>query len=199
MFEKIENRKRTYKTDNNRTMCSRSSGMGMRLRSPDIGSQTFIDARYTCDGESRPPRLMWCTEGIPRNAVSLMVIVDDPDAAHHTSDHEQAFTHLAITDISPQTSMLAMTSGTRGARGTVMRNDFGHYGWTGPCPPPCDAPHRYRFTLFAMDMNVHLPAETKLTVEMVQQYLADHILEQSQFFAYYKRSASCEEDSSETP
>jgi Raf kinase inhibitor-like YbhB/YbcL family protein len=33
------------------------------------------------------------------------------------------------------------------------RTDFGTDGWGGPCPPPDGKPHRYIFTVFAVDVD----------------------------------------------
>ena len=32
-----------------------------------------------------------------------------------------------------------------------IRNDYGIYAWGGVCPPPGDKPHRYVFTVYAVD------------------------------------------------
>ena len=45
----------------------------------------FIPSQYTCDGSNINPDLI--IEGIPANAKSLAVIVDDPDAENGTFSH----------------------------------------------------------------------------------------------------------------
>ena len=35
-------------------------------------------------------------------------------------------------------------------------NDFGEVGYGGPCPPTGDDPHRYVFTLYALDRQLDL-------------------------------------------
>jgi phosphatidylethanolamine-binding protein (PEBP) family uncharacterized protein len=39
-------------------------------------------------------------------------------------------------------------------------NSAGTPGWFGPCPPPGDGAHRYRFTLHLLDQALELPADS---------------------------------------
>ena len=39
------------------------------------------------------------------------------------------------------------------------RNDYGDYNYGGACPPPGDTPHRYIYTLYALDSSLDLPAD----------------------------------------
>jgi Raf kinase inhibitor-like YbhB/YbcL family protein len=66
--------------------------------------------------------------------------MDDPDAPNGT------FTHWLLYDI-PAT----MTELREGGGGKALRNGFGRVGYGGPCPPPGHGPHRYVFTLYAVD------------------------------------------------
>ena len=45
--------------------------------------------------------------------------------------------------------------------GVTGKNDFGTFGWGGPCPPPGQL-HRYVFTLFALDPNNQVLATAKM-------------------------------------
>jgi phosphatidylethanolamine-binding protein (PEBP) family uncharacterized protein len=40
--------------------------------------------------------------------------------------------------------------------GVDGRNSFGRIGWSGPCPPPGDPPHRYVLTAYELDRDVRL-------------------------------------------
>ncbi|MDD5409537.1 MAG: YbhB/YbcL family Raf kinase inhibitor-like protein, partial [Candidatus Omnitrophica bacterium] len=53
-------------------------GLNMRLSSPEFEHKTFIPQKFTCQGKGINPGLI--IEGIPENAKSLALIMDDPDA-----------------------------------------------------------------------------------------------------------------------
>lgn len=165
-----------------------SKSHALHLVSPDIPPRrcttTFINSKYTCDGTDTQPRFAWCKKGIPKGTKSLTIIVDDPDAIPVVGS---VFTHFAVTDIPPTVSKLSEFD----LQGTVMKNDFGSYGWGGPCPPPGDPPHKYRFVLYTLDITTNLPPATKLTAEIFERLFACNILAKSQFVAFYQRPAPC--------
>jgi Raf kinase inhibitor-like YbhB/YbcL family protein len=97
-----------------------------------------IPRRYSCEGEDRSPPLRW-TE-VPPGAVSLALIVDDPDAPVGT------FTHWVAWGIDPGAHGLG--EGERAPR--EGRNDFGETGYRGPCPPRGHGQHRYFFRVYAL-------------------------------------------------
>jgi hypothetical protein len=110
-----------------------------------------MPVKHTCQGADVSPPLAW--EGEPRGAKSLALIVDDPDAP------EQVWVHWVIFNIPPGMGMLdeglantpVLDNGTRQGR-----NDFGNFGWGGPCPP--SGAHRYYFRLYALDAVLNLKA-----------------------------------------
>jgi Raf kinase inhibitor-like YbhB/YbcL family protein len=118
------------------------------LASDAFESGDRIPIRYTCDGDDISPPLRW--SGIPAEAAELALLVEDPDAPRGT------FVHWLLWGLDAQKiSELAEGSVPEGSReGT---NGMGRTGWGGPCPPPGDSPHRYIFTLFALDKPLDLP------------------------------------------
>jgi hypothetical protein len=50
----------------------------MNLTSPAFSNGAEVPVKYTCEGKGVSPPLAW--SGVPRNAKSLALIVDDPDA-----------------------------------------------------------------------------------------------------------------------
>ena len=85
----------------------------------------------------------------PTDTAELLVVVDDPDAPGGT------FVHWTVWGLAPATTAL---DGQLPAGAVQGQNDFGRAGYVGPCPPPGDGAHRYRFRVVALD------AETKLVV-----------------------------------
>lgn len=111
----------------------------MKLWSPAFKHNTFIPQKYTCDGENINPPLV--IEEIPKQAKSLVLIVDDPDAPMGT------FTHWLLWNIPPDIHEIKEGEIPAGAvRGL---NDFGKLNYGGPCPP--SGVHRYFFNLYALD------------------------------------------------
>jgi len=105
-----------------------------------------IPRRHSCEGEDLSPPLQW--GGVPPGAVSLALIVDDPDAPVGT------FTHWLAWGISPDAGGLAEGQPAQ----SEGRNDFGQAGYRGPCPPRGHGVHRYFFRLHALESEPALPS-----------------------------------------
>jgi Raf kinase inhibitor-like YbhB/YbcL family protein len=117
----------------------------VELTSSAFGAGQPIPTRYSCEGEDRSPPLAWT--GVPAGALSLAVIVDDPDAPVGT------FTHWIAWGIDPAAGGLG--EGERAPR--EGRNDFGETGYRGPCPPRGHGTHRYFFRLYALASEPAVP------------------------------------------
>jgi Raf kinase inhibitor-like YbhB/YbcL family protein len=110
--------------------------MPFRLTSSAFADGADIPREYTCEGADAPPPLS--VSDPPHGVRSYALVMDDPDAPRGT------FTHWLAYDI-PAGERFDAT------RGTTLRNDFGREGYGGPCPPPGHGPHRYHFTVYAVD------------------------------------------------
>ncbi|MEF8788378.1 MAG: YbhB/YbcL family Raf kinase inhibitor-like protein, partial [Planctomycetota bacterium] len=119
----------------------------LELISPAFRDGAEIPTRYTCDGDDVSPPLE--ISGVPDEAASLALVVDDPDAPGRT------FVHWVAWNIPPDTSELPEGKLPAGREGT---NSFGETGYGGPCPPEGDGPHTYRFKLHALDAKLDLEA-----------------------------------------
>jgi Raf kinase inhibitor-like YbhB/YbcL family protein len=148
------------------------------LSSPSFAEGEAIPVKHTCDGENSAPPLRW--EGQPA-AQSFVLIVDDPDAPGGT------FTHWVLFDIPGSQRELPEGLSNVGALGTPGMNDFLKVGYGGPCPPP-GAPHRYVFTLSALDVaTLNLPAEASR--KQVEQAAQGHVLGQAKLIGRYQRGS----------
>ena len=99
---------------------------------------------FTCDGAGQEPALASVT-GVPSSARELVLVVSDPDAPGGT------FIHLTRFGLQP--------SGLPG--GIEGENSAGKRGWTPPCPPEGDEPHRYVWTVYALKAPSGLEAGAK--------------------------------------
>lgn len=145
----------------------------MQLTSPAFADQQAIPAEYTCDGANQSPPLV--VVGVPPRAMSLALIVHDPDAPGGD------FVHWTIWNMAPTTKSFGSGSLPLGA--IEGKTDFGRSGYGGPCPP--SGSHRYLFTLYAVDLPISLdPSSTRPQLE---QAMAGHILDQAVLTATYRR------------
>jgi Raf kinase inhibitor-like YbhB/YbcL family protein len=127
-----------------------------------------IPAKYTCDGEEVSPPLH--IEGIPAEAKSLALIVEDPDAT------KAVFDHWLVWNIEA-----GPTIAEGSIPGIVGTNGFGKTAYGGPCPP--SGVHRYFFKVYALDSNLNLEAGAdKRTLE---QALHPHILAEGTLIGRY--------------
>lgn len=62
-------------------------------------------------------------------------------------------------------------------------NDFGRIGYGGPCPP--GGTHRYYYKMYALDIKLDLPPQTRIN-ELLEA-IDGHILDQGQIMGVYTR------------
>jgi len=105
-----------------------------------------IPERFTADGENVSPPLAF--GHIPRNAKTIAVIVDDPDAPLGTFTHWLIWNIPAETDSIPAGIPREESVGFMG-NARQGRNDFGEIGYKGPDPPK--GTHTYRFRVYTLD------------------------------------------------
>ncbi|WP_298927347.1 YbhB/YbcL family Raf kinase inhibitor-like protein [uncultured Ramlibacter sp.] len=125
----------------------RSGMAAMQLTSLAFADHAPIPARYTADGEGISPPLAWT--GVPANAASLLLIVEDADAPT-----PQPLVHAIVVDLPPGDGALAEgalhSAGHTGQDMHEGRNSYLMAGWLAPDPPPGHGEHRYAFQLFAL-------------------------------------------------
>src|SRR5450432_2796651 len=132
-----------------------------------------IPEQFTCKGANVSPSLQF--PGVPAEARSLVLIVDDPDAP------TGLFTHWIVWNIDPTTRQIAEKSVPSGA--VQGMNDFGKTGYGGPCPP--SGTHRYFFRIFALDRTLDLKSGAKR--RELDKAIAGHILARGELMARFSR------------
>ena len=151
--------------------------MAFTLKVKGFDDGESIPKRYTCDGEDSSPALEWANE--PRGVESFALIMDDPDAPGGT------WTHWLLWDVPAHVHSLS-DDFRPGALGESGKNDFGHPGYGGPCPPKGHGVHRYHFTLYALDRPVlGLPAGAKR--QDLDRALKGRVLARTQYVGRYGR------------
>ncbi len=155
--------------------------MAMTLTSPAFDHEGDIPSRHTCDGPDLSPQLNF--SGVPKEAASLVLVCDDPDAPVGVWDH------FVLYNLSPATPGLpeGLHAAERYPDGSLSgRNSWGRHGYGGPCPP--QGVHRYYFTLYALDAMLDLPAGASKAE--VLRAAKGHILASATLMGRYQRRRS---------
>lgn len=156
--------------------------MSMTLTSTAFRHLGDIPPKYTCDGEDISPPLSW--SDIPPTALSLALIVEDPDAPDPAAP-QRIWTHWVLYDIPPDAEGLkeGVTSSELPPRTLEGLNDWHRTGYGGPCPPI--GRHRYFFKLYALKTvlpDLEKPNRARLLLEMEGE-----IIEQAELIGLYQR------------
>jgi|HubBroStandDraft_6_1064221.scaffolds.fasta_scaffold215872_3 Raf kinase inhibitor-like YbhB/YbcL family protein len=168
---------------------SAAHASGFKLTSPEIKNGATIGAEqvfnsFGCTGNDISPELNW--SGAPAATKSFTVTIYDPDAPTGSG-----FWHWVIANIPASTTSLPKNAGDPKAdlapKGSVQsRNDYGTSSYGGPCPPKGDKPHRYIFTIFAVDTD-KLDVTSDSSGAVVGFNLHYHTLAKATFTGRYGR------------
>ncbi|MBI5581410.1 MAG: YbhB/YbcL family Raf kinase inhibitor-like protein [Deltaproteobacteria bacterium] len=152
--------------------------MAITITSSAFTEGAMIPKKHTCDAEDVSPDLKW--SGVPKEAKSLALICDDPDAPAGTWVHWVLFNIPADVNALPAgiPSDAALKNGARQGK-----NDFRKLGYGGPCPP--GGTHRYFFKVYALDTVFSLDSGS--TKAQVVAAMKGHILAEGQLMGKYKR------------
>ena len=154
--------------------------MNIEVKSTAFQDGAMMPKLYTCDGKDISPPLSWT--GVPAEAKSIALIMDDPDAPVGT------WIHWVLFNIPPDTKSLveniprALSLPNGGVHGA---NSWGKkkVGYGGPCPP--SGTHRYYFKVYALDTKLNLGSGA--TVDQIQKAMKGHVMAEGQLMGKYKR------------
>ncbi|NJE26371.1 YbhB/YbcL family Raf kinase inhibitor-like protein [Thermococcus sp. MV5] len=146
-----------------------------------FGENELIPSKYTCEGIDVSPPLH--LEGLSDKAVSIAIIVDDPDAPIGT------FTHWVAWNIPPVAEIPEGVPKERVVESPIKafqgKNDFGRIGYNGPCPPRGHGVHHYHFKIYVLDTTLDLkPGATKKELEKAIQ---GHVIQFGELVGLYER------------
>lgn len=158
----------------------------MRISSDAFSEGSSIPLPYTCDGAGVSPEI--AIDGVPADALSLVLIVTDPDIPQTVRDALPesaggAYVHWIMFNI-PASKTVIRSGETAGLFGM---NSAGSAAYTPPCPPSQYEParHRYIFTLYALD--TLLPLSPGATRSDLLHAMGQHILETATLTGTYER------------
>ncbi len=144
----------------------------MKIQTVAFEHNQPIPRKYTCDGEDISPPLTFTD--VPKEAKSLALIVDDPEAVIGVFDHWIAWNLPSDTKELPEGAHIEKQG----------RNDFGQLLYRGPCPPPGPT-HHYRFKAYALDILLDLPEGA--SKKQLGNAMQGHILAEDELVGTYNR------------
>lgn len=132
-----------------------------------------------CKGANISPPLNW--ENNPAGTRGFALVLDDFEARGG-----DGFIHWAVYNIPPTVTSLPAGAGSHEKdipdSGRHAYNDFLQRSYGGPCPPE-GPPHKYRFTIYALDLPNIDDAGTPMTWRKLRFIIKGHTLAQSSLTA----------------
>lgn len=171
----------TAETDSDRSV-KKDASMTMNITSDSFQNNGTIPTLHTCEGKDISPQLAWT--GIPENAKSLVLIVDDPDAPDPAAP-QRTWVHWVLYNIPVDaTGLKEGVSGKELPAGTLQgNNDWKRTRYGGPCPPI--GKHRYFFKLYALD--TVLPDLKNPPKAAVEKAMQGHVLARAELMGLYQK------------
>jgi hypothetical protein len=147
-------------------------------------TEAQVFSGFGCNGKNISPHLKWTNA--PAATKSFAVTVYDPDAPTGSGWWHWVIFNIpsAVTELREDAGNVKKNVSPKGSVQSVT--DFGGPGFGGPCPPPGDKPHRYIFTVHALDV-AKLELNEKSQPAMVGFLLNQHTVAKASLISYYGR------------
>ena len=140
---------------------------------------------FGCSGGNLSPELHW--SGAPAGTQSFVVTLFDRDERSTPS----GWWHWVLYNLPKNVSSLPQGAGAEHSSALPPealqgRTDLGEDAYHGPCPAKGDPPHRYVFTVYALNV-AKLPVAPDSSGAMVTSIVQEHLLGKAVFVAHYGR------------
>ncbi|MDI5963059.1 YbhB/YbcL family Raf kinase inhibitor-like protein [Streptomyces sp. SL13] len=156
------------------------------VTSDDVSEGSRLKDEQVMAAGNRSPQLSW--QGFPAGTKSFAVTCYDPDAPTGSG-----FWHWSVFDIPASVTELPAGAGSGDFAGlpsgaVQVRNDMGGREFVGAAPPPGDGPHRYVFTVYAVDSE-KLGPDADASPAVVGFNLRFHAIGRAQLIGAYEVAA----------
>jgi Raf kinase inhibitor-like YbhB/YbcL family protein len=140
---------------------------------------------FGCSGGNLSPELHW--SGAPSGTMSFVVTLFDRDERSTPS----GWWHWVLYNLPKNINSLPQGAGAEHSSALPAdalqgRTDLGEDAYHGPCPAKGDPPHRYVFTVYALNV-AKLPVPPDSSGAMVTSIVQEHLLGKAVFVAHYGR------------
>jgi len=155
-----------------------AANASIKVESPAFSYGGRIPPAYTCNGSDISPPII--VENVPQNAVSIALIMFDPDAPRGV------FYHWLLYSIKPRPRIEIGAAVPKSAItdiGLQGVNDFWFVGYGGPCPPLGEQ-HRYVILVLALDIDIGRPG---LSAKELLNIVRGHVLAYGYTYGVYSR------------
>ena len=145
--------------------------------------QSAVYQGFGCTGDNISPQISW--ENAPEGTKSYVVTLFDPDAPTGVG-----WWHWTVFNIPADVNSLTTNAGKSEKNlppGSIQGfTDFGSTGYGGACPPVGDRPHKYIFTVYALDVE-EIPGDETTTGAKLAFLIKDHVLAEATITARFSR------------
>lgn len=157
----------------------------IQVKSAAFTNMGMLADKYSAYFQDVSPEISWT--GVPQNAKSLVLMMEDPDASLKPVTHWLA-ANLAptVTGLPENVAKTEMTNGMM--QGANQKGKIGYYG---PMPPPADKPHGYHFQIFALDTKLNLPSGYNR--QALLDAMKGHVIAKGELVGMYQRKPDVRE------
>lgn len=157
----------------------------IQVKSSAFSNMEMLADKYSAYFEDISPEISW--SGVPQNAKSLVLMMEDPDASL------KPVTHWIAANIAPQITGLPENVMKMEMANGIMQgaNHTGKIGYYGPMPPPADKPHGYHFQIFALDKMLDLPSG--FNRQALLDAMKGHVIAKGEIVGMYQRKPDVRE------
>ena len=155
------------------------------VKSAAFSNMGLLADKYSAYFDDVSPEISW--SNVPKNAKSLVLMVEDPDASL------KPVTHWIVANISPDATGFPENVMKSEKYGDAMQgaNQNGKIGYYGPMPPPADKPHGYHFQIFALDTKLNLPSG--FNRQALLDAIKNHVIAKGELVGMYQRKPDVRE------